>query len=282
MQKTTRYIKDSLDGLYPPEEIRALTRILWEEVCGFSPVEVILHKDKILDESSRKNIEVIVEKLRQHEPVQYILGHTRFGGLRFGVAPGVLIPRPETEELTALVVDENKEKRPSKIIDIGTGSGCIAITLAHHFPDCRVEGWDISADALRIAEKNNRDLGTRVTFLQRDILHYTPPVEEHDSCDLIVSNPPYIVPSEMAGMEPQVLDHEPHTALFVPENDPLLFYRAIAITARQLLHPGGKLYLEINPLFASATAGRLRAEGFGHVTIIRDLSNRERFVTATR
>ena len=135
---------------------------------------------------------------------------------------------------------------------------------------------------MRIAEKNNRDLGTRVTFLQRDILHYTPPTEEHGSCDLIVSNPPYIVPSEMADMEPQVLDHEPHTALFVPENDPLLFYRAIAITARQLLHPGGKLYLEINPLFATATADRLRAEGFGHVTIIRDLSNRERFVTATR
>ena len=221
-------------------------------------------------------------RLKCGEPLQYVLGKWDFYESEFYVGKGVLIPRPETEELTALVVDENKEKRPSKIIDIGTGSGCIAITLAHHFPDCRVEGWDISADALRIAEKNNRDLGTRVTFLQRDILHYTPPTEEHGSCDLIVSNPPYIVPSEMADMEPQVLDHEPHTALFVPENDPLLFYRAIAITARQLLHPGGKLYLEINPLFATATADRLRAEGFGHVTIIRDLSNRERFVTATR
>ena len=159
MQKTTRYIKDSLDGLYPPEEIRALTRILWEEVCGFSPVEVILHKDKILDESSRKKIEVIVEKLRQHEPIQYILGHTRFGGLRFGVAPGVLIPRPETEELTALVVDENKEKRPSKIIDIGTGPGFPGMPLKLYDPSLDITFVDSTQKRIDFIIKSAETLG---------------------------------------------------------------------------------------------------------------------------
>ena len=138
MQKTTRYIQKSLEGIYPPEEIRAMTRLIWEDACGFSPVDVILRKDTVLDESLRKKIEVIVEKLLQQEPIQYILGHAYFAGERFKVGPGVLIPRPETEELTLLIMRENKNRQLRKIADIGTGSGCIAITLSRHFHDCRI------------------------------------------------------------------------------------------------------------------------------------------------
>ena len=282
MQKTIRHIQEALDGLYPPEEIRALTRLLQEEVCGLSPVEAFLHKDRILDEPIRKKIEVIVERLKKNEPVQYVLGHTHFDGLRIGVAPGVLIPRPETEELTLLIADENRECPPSSIVDIGTGSGCIAIALSHRFPECRVEGWDISPDALRIAEANNRSLGTRVQFRQLDILHFTPEADAYGHYDMIVSNPPYIVPSEADAMEPNVLDHEPHSALFVPEEEPLLFYRAIAVAARHLLHDGGRLYFEINPLFARETEQMLHDEGFRHIQVRRDLSGRERFASATR
>ncbi|CDA21503.1 MAG TPA: peptide chain release factor N(5)-glutamine methyltransferase [Candidatus Caccoplasma intestinavium] len=282
MQKTTRYIQKSLEGIYPPEEIRAMTRLIWEDACGFSPVDVILRKDTVLDESLRKKIEVIVEKLLQQEPIQYILGHAYFAGERFKVGPGVLIPRPETEELTLLIMRENKNRQLRKIADIGTGSGCIAITLSRHFHDCRIEGWDISPEALCIATENNQNLGASVSFLQRDILQYTPHAEELYTYDLIVSNPPYIVPSEMAGMEPHVLDYEPHTALFVPENDPLLFYRAIARVGKKLLCKGGKLYFEINPIFARDMSEMLFSEGYCDVRTDNDLFGRQRFASATR
>lgn len=156
MQKTTRYIQKSLEGIYPPEEIRAMTRLIWEDACGFSPVDVILRKDTVLDESLRKKIEVIVEKLLQQEPIQYILGHAYFAGERFKVGPGVLIPRPETEELTLLIMRENKNRQLRKIADIGTGSGCIAITLSRHFHDCRIEGWIFPPKPCALRPKTTR------------------------------------------------------------------------------------------------------------------------------
>ncbi len=282
MQRTTRYIQKSLEGIYPPEEIRAIMRLIWEDVCGFSPVDVILRKDTVLDESLRKKIEVIVEKLLRQEPIQYILGHTYFAGKRFKVGSGVLIPRPETEELTHLIIRENKNLQLRKIADIGTGSGCIAIALSQHFHDCRIEGWDISPEALRIATENNRNLGATVSFLQRDILQYIPAAEALCTYDLIVSNPPYIVPSEITGMEPHVLDYEPHTALFVPEDDPLLFYRAIARVGKGLLRKGGKLYFEINPIFARDMSEMLSSEGYDNIRTDNDLFGRQRFTSATR
>ncbi len=282
MQRTTRYIQKSLEGIYPPEEIRAIMRLIWEDVCEFSPVDVILRKDTVLDESLRKKIEVIVEKLLRQEPIQYILGHTYFDGERFKVGSGVLIPRPETEELTHLIIRENKNRQLRKIADIGTGSGCIAIALSRHFHDCCIEGWDISPEALRIATENNRNLGATVSFFQRDILQYIPAAEALCTYDLIVSNPPYIVPSEMAGMEPHVLDYEPHTALFVPEDDPLLFYRAIARVGKGLLRKGGKLYFEINPIFARDMSEMLSSEGYDNIRTDNDLFGRQRFTSATR
>ena len=282
MQAATRYIHDALHEIYPEGELRALSRLIWEEVCGYSPVEVFLHKDTVLDESRRKKIEFIVEKLRRNEPIQYILGYTCFDGLRFAVTPDTLIPRPETAELVALVAQAFGERPLRRFADIGTGSGCIAIALSHRFTECRAEGWDISPEALRVAGQNNRALGTDVTFCRRDILAYRPQAGDIGQYDLIVSNPPYIVPSEKKAMESRVLDYEPHLALFVPEDDPLLFYRAIATTALTLLIPGGKLFFEINPLFARECAEMLAGAGYADIAVHLDLSGRNRFLSATR
>ncbi|MCD7710772.1 MAG: peptide chain release factor N(5)-glutamine methyltransferase [Porphyromonadaceae bacterium] len=282
MQTTLRYLQQALEGIYPPGEIRALTRLIAEEVCSFSTVEAILHKDTVLDEIHRKKIFLIAERLQRHEPIQYILGFAEFGGMRFQVSPGVLIPRPETEELTDLIVEENRSCPPTRAIDIGTGSGCIAITLARQFPDCRIEGWDISPEALEIAEANNRTAGTTIRFHRRDILQPDFTEEEEGRFDLIVSNPPYIVPSEKADIAPNVLEYEPAVALFVPEENPLLFYRAIAKAGNHLLRPEGRLYLEINPLFASALEALLHEENYRDISLRNDLSGKKRFATATR
>ena len=177
---------------------------------------------------------------------------------------------------------ENKNRQLRKIADIGTGSGCIAITLSRHFHDCRIEGWDISPEALCIATENNQNLGASVSFLQRDILQYTPHAEELYTYDLIVSNPPYIVPSEMAGMEPHVLDYEPHTALFVPENDPLLFYRAIARVGKKLLCKGGKLYFEINQAYGQDMIRMIEMNQYRDVRVIKDIFGKDRILTANR
>ena len=275
---TIASIRSRLAACYEAGEAAALSRIVCCDLLGQSSADYYLGKDIALSSKNEQELDDILTRLCNFEPLQYIEGRARFLGRDFCVTPAVLIPRPETEELVERMLRE--VPAGARVLDVGTGSGCIAVTLAKDLPRAQVTAWDVSAPALEVARSNARRLEADVRFEQRDVLTCEP--DGADRYDVIVSNPPYIVPSEMADMEPQVLDHEPHTALFVPENDPLLFYRAIAITARQLLHPGGKLYLEINPLFATATADRLRAEGFGHVTIIRDLSNRERFVTATR
>lgn len=282
MQAATEHIRNALRGRYTAGEISALSRLIWEVVCGYSPVDAILHKDTVLDADRRKKIDFIVERLLQNEPIQYILGYADFDGLRFAVTPAVLIPRPETAELVALVGKDFAACPPHRLADVGTGSGCIAVSLAHRFPACEVEGWDISPEALRVAEANNRRIGTKVSFVQRDILAYRPQPDEARQYDLMVSNPPYIVPSEKRTMESRVLDYEPHLALFVPEDDPLRFYRAIAHTALTLLAPRAKLYFEINPLFARECVDMLAQAGYSDVALHTDLSGRNRFISAVR
>ena len=282
MQAATEHIRNALRGRYTAGEISALSRLIWEVVCGYSPVDAILHKDTVLDADRRKKIDFIVERLLQNEPIQYILGYADFDGLRFAVTPAVLIPRPETAELVALVGKDFAACPPHRLADVGTGSGCIAVSLAHRFPACEVEGWDISPEALRVAEANNRRIGTKVSFVQRDILAYRPQPDEARQYDLMVSNPPYIVPSEKRTMESRVLDYEPHLALFVPEDDPLRFYRAVAHTALTLLAPRAKLYFEINPLFARECVDMLAQAGYSDVALHTDLSGRNRFISAVR
>lgn len=206
------------------------------------PHRYLLHKDTILSEDIHRKIERITDRLSQQEPIQYILGYTDFCGRRFDIAPGALIPRPETEELTRLVITENSGQ-PSRIADLGTGSGCIAVTLALSLSDSKVEAWDISTEALEIAQRNARKHNAHVNFFQRDILRYDVSELPEESLDIIVSNPPYIRRCESRSMSANVLEYEPHIALFVPNESPLLFYEKIAMDSVRLLSPGRQALL---------------------------------------
>ena len=223
-------------------------------------------------------------RLEKGEPVQYIIGVADFYGRQFQVAPGVLIPRPETSELCRWIISCRQEAG-GRILDIGTGSGCIAITLALDIPDAIVTAWDISDDALRIASENARRLGASVTFehcnaLNISLTSHLSPLTSH--YDLIVSNPPYICEKEKSAMECNVLDHEPHLALFVPDDDPLLFYRTIAQYAAEALTAQGSLFFEINPLYADDLAQMLRMMSYHGILIHQDQFGKPRFLKATK
>lgn len=277
MQKSTEYIQNALDGLYSTLEIKSLTRLIFESVCQYSTVDLILHKNNILSATEYKKIESIVKRLQNFEPIQYILGKTEFYGLSFLTAPGALIPRPETEELVELVIRENPGV--ARILDIGTGSGCIAIVLSQQLPATTVEAWDISPQALLIARKNNETLHSSVYFKEVDILKSDLQLEA-SSFDVVVSNPPYVCDSEGEEMCAHVLQYEPHLALFVPDNDPLLFYREIGKAALSLLSPTGKLYFEINARFGKETRELLLSQGYRQVVVIKDISGKERIISA--
>ena len=218
-----------------------------------------------------EKVEKAVVRLLNGEPIQYVVGRTLFCGLTIGVRPGVLIPRPETEELVEAV---SKGRRTS-ILDIGTGSGCIAFALKHRFPQADVTAMDISEDALRIAQENAQRLELDIHFIQQDILHATPEVMKYD---LIVSNPPYVCESERAQMERHVLDYEPGLALFVPDDDPLLFYRAIINYASTALMDGGMLAFETNREYATEVGMLMKEGGWSNVEVKRDMFNNERIV----
>ena len=264
---------------YGAKEASWMVRIIFEDVKGYSQVDMALHGDRPLGEATQARINDIVARLLRNEPLQYILGHTRFYGMDFKVSPAVLIPRPETEELIDMIVKENSRSSDLRILDLGTGSGCIAIALARNLPFSRVSAIDISADALKIAQSNARSLKVAVDFNKGDILTMQLP---DNSLDIIVSNPPYVTESERASMSPNVLDYEPMTALFVPDNDPLRFYNAIIATAINALMPGGRLYFELNPLHAATLARRMTSAGWDNVNIVADSRRLQRFITATR
>ncbi|WP_455077121.1 peptide chain release factor N(5)-glutamine methyltransferase [Prevotella koreensis] len=282
---------------YEDGEARAVARYLLEVGYGLQMTDIICGATERLpaDELQRKT-----NRLLAGEPVQYVVGTAEFCARRFHVAPGVLIPRPETEELCRLVEEDRAEGEGIRhILDIGTGSGCIAITLALNIPGARVEAWDISNEALAIAQENAKRHNADIVFRNVDILSEQPFLQqetgngahcdEHFSnnditkgWDIIVSNPPYIVPSESKEMAEHVLEHEPGIALFVPQDNPLLFYNAIAIYAKQTLNPHGKLFFEINPLFCDQLETLLTGLGFADVTFCYDRFGRKRFATATK
>ena len=237
-----------------------------------------------LSANEKEELEKMMCRLEQGCPVQYVLGETSFFGHSFHVEPGVLIPRPETEELVGWVAssEELGATNGISILDIGTGSGCIAITLALDIPNAEVEAWDISLEALTIAHKNANTLNANVTFKEKDIFKCSiAPVLAEQKVSVIVSNPPYIVPSESSAMSDSVLNHEPNIALFTPEDDPLKFYRAISNYAKTALLPQGKLYFEINPLFAQQLEALLKEQEFDNITFRNDQYGKQRFVRAT-
>lgn len=280
MTETIAYIKASLKDSYPPSEVSSIVRLIMERICHIPPYRFLSGDNIILPDSEKKQIREITERLRQMEPIQYILGIADFYSLAFEVNPAVLIPRPETEELVEHIIRDNDGKAIT-LLDIGTGSGCIAITLAKQLKQARVSAVDISAEALSVAHRNAVRNDADVAFIQTDIL--CPEQAEADIAghfDLIVSNPPYIIEEEKGAMERNVLDYEPHLALFVADHDPLLFYRAIARFGKKKLNGGGHLYFEINARYGAETAGMLCNEGYKNIELIKDLSDKDRIVKA--
>ena len=278
-----------LTPLYDIGEAKALIRWVLEVRFGLSMADILCGKVNELSADDQKELNTIIQRLEKGEPVQYIIGVADFCGRQFHVAPGVLIPRPETEELCQWIVQEtgvrSQESGDYHILDIGTGSGCIAITLAMEMPEAKVTAWDISDEALGIAQENAQVLGAKVRFERQDTLNIPPDscLLTPDSCyDLIVSNPPYIQPKERDGMAKNVLNYEPHQALFTPEGEPIIFYQRIADFAWQNLSPGGALYFELNPLTAHEVSDYLHQLGFSEIEIRQDQFGKQRFLKATK
>ena len=248
------------------------------DMLGVDALDIYMGKDIILSECKQRELENIIFRLQKNEPIQYIRGYAEFCGRNFRVAPGVLIPRPETAELVALIVKENPDAR--RLLDIGTGSGCIAISLDKNLPDAKVDAWDISEEALAIARKNNEELDAQVTFRRQDV--FSADGMQGTSYDIIVSNPPYVTETEKTEMEANVLDWEPGLALFVPDEDPLRFYRQIAELGRKLLRPGGKLYFEINQAYGQDMIRMIEMNQYRDVRVIKDIFGKDRIVTSNR
>ena len=277
MKRIITRINKDLATAYTDGEIKALTRIIATELLGVSQMAYFLKDDVALTAEQEALIDNAIERLKKHEPIQYILGYCDFCGLRFKVTPATLIPRPETSELVEWIASEATGKE--SILDIGTGSGCIAISLAHKQPKSNVTAWDISNEALAVATENSKANGCAVEFEEIDILAYQPTGEQFD---IIVSNPPYIKENEKEAMHANVLDWEPHTALFVPDSDPLLFYRIIAQKGLTVLKPGGRLYFEINRSHGKETMEMLAALGYTGIELRKDFAENDRMIRAVK
>lgn len=265
-----------MSSIYPEAEVQNLLRIIVEHVTGQSLLVLLSDKNKKITAAQLQKAEEIIRRLTCHEPIQYITGEAEFYGLPFVVDTNVLIPRPETEELVELILNENTMKKP-RILDIGTGSGAIAISLKKHLPESIVEAWDFSEQALDIARLNAEKNKTGVVFRKVNVLENFP---TDNRFDIIASNPPYVLESEKAAMSAHVLDYEPHTALFVADNNPLLFYERIAGIAKSILNRGGLLYFEINQKMGNETVSLLQEKGFADVGLTKDISGNDRIVSA--
>lgn len=275
---TYRELWRTLEPLYGNGEARAVTDYVLDVCFGLSKADILCGAVEEMTAEKTAELNKIFGRLMEGEPVQYVLGRAEFSGRWFNVRPGVLIPRPETEELCAWITADSKAADCPKVLDIGTGSGCIAITLQLDMPESSVTAWDISAGALDVARENAQRLGANVSFVRQDALNAKPEGE----WDVIVSNPPYICEKEKKDMAVNVLEHEPHTALFVPDADPLLFYRAITRLAVQTLSKGGRLYFEINPIYADDTCRMMRAEGMTAVELHSDMYGKQRMAKGVK
>ena len=270
--------KSKLTPIVGVREAYWMVRDIVEDVLGYGEVDILLKGDEELSDFIIGKIEKIESRLYNGEPLQHVLGWARFAGNRFKVTQHTLIPRPETQELVDMIIAHHGEAKDLRVIDVGTGSGCIAISLARGLKFAQVRAVDISPQALEVAEENARMHKVKVSFDCRDVLSLK--ANKGECYDVIVSNPPYIVESERATMEKVVLDYEPSTALFVPDNDALRFYRAIAHWGKDVLVSGGSIYFEINPLFASEMVLMMQKEGYEEVVVIKDMQGRDRMLSA--
>lgn len=290
LQEIRQHLQQELQKIYPAGETHALIRLIMEH-CGYPSPQSLLNPGQKPGASTIAQINEIVRDIHTHRPIQYILGHTRFYELNILLDEHALIPRPETEEMIHKIISSTG-KKPTRIIDLGCGSGCIALALKKHYPLARVTGLDLSTGALDLARRNGKQNQLEVEWVRGDILGDIPgdvrgdvPGGGPDSgpggkFDLIVSNPPYVLNREKSQMERNVLDFEPHEALFVEDSDPLIFYRALASISKILLSPGGAVWLEINEKFGSEVAGLMSGSGFTQTLIHKDIHEKERFVQA--
>lgn len=267
-----------LAGRYGDREAMWIMRAIFEDVMGWTSTDLVMKSDYELNDYTARKIDDIVSRVAAGEPVQYVTGKAPFYGLTFNVTPDVLIPRPETAQLVDMIVNEMGARRDLAVLDCGTGSGCIAIALARNLPFASVTAIDKSPAAIEVAAKNAAELKVNVNFELADMMSM--PASDTDVYDIIVSNPPYIAEYEKAAMDDNVLLHEPAMALFVPDDDPLRFYRAVAGYASHALKPGGRLYFEINPLYVDDMHRLLSS--FDNVSITRDAQGNMRFASATK
>lgn len=275
MQNAIHYINSELKDLYPATEIKSFTFLILEKLTGLSRTQIIVNKNTVFSLEQHHEIESFIDKLKRFVPIQYILGETEFYGLNFSVNESVLIPRPETEELVDWIQKENDNSANLNILDIGTGSGCIAISLKYEFRNASVDAFDISKNALETAKLNAKQNNLEVNFSNVDIFNAP---EFSKKWDVIVSNPPYIPQAEKTEIHANVLDYEPHLALFVPNDDPLLFYRQIGMFAQKHLNCNGKLYFEIHRDAGQKGIELLNNLGFKSVELRKDISGNDRML----
>lgn len=278
MQNPKKYIRNELENLYSEGEINSLTRLILEKGVGIPFADILACKFNNLSDAQVLRIVEFVGKLKNFTPIQYILGETEFFGLPFHVSDSVLIPRPETEELVQWILGTIRDEKV-KILDIGTGSGCIAISLAKNLSFAEVHAWDISEEALEIARKNSELNGVTVSFSQKDILQLQ---NVDEVFDVIVSNPPYVTESEKSELDENVLNFEPHVALFVPDDNSLLFYHKISDFALKSLNDKGKLFFEINREKGDGIELLLQEKGFTTIERKKDISGNERMIKAEK
>ncbi len=280
LKAVIKFAKSELMLLYEENEIQSFFYLLCEHYLKMDRTSIILNPEYALSESELLKFNFAIKDLKKEKPIQYILGKTDFCGFSFQVNEHTLIPRPETEELVHWIYDEQKTEKSLQILDIGTGSGCIAISLAKLLPNANISAIDISSEALKIAKANNIQLDASVSFELMDILN--PSRNLKSKFDLIVSNPPYVLESEKELMKTNVLDNEPAQALFVRDNDSLLFYRRILDFAQDNLLPKGKIYFEINEKKAKETVVLLEEYNYSNIDVRKDIFERQRMIRAIK
>ncbi|MDE6017873.1 MAG: peptide chain release factor N(5)-glutamine methyltransferase [Muribaculaceae bacterium] len=267
-----------LSGIYDHREREAVILLIFSHVKGWSRVDLIINEGKELSDFTKNELDGIVDRLLLGEPIQYITGNARFHGMDLKVGPGVLIPRPETEELIDWIIDDAGSKEDLEVLDIGTGSGCIAIALARNLPFSNVTAIDFSESAIEQAKENATSLRAKVSFIKTDMYVWCPAPQ---TLDIIVSNPPYIAPDEKVDMEVRVKDFEPAEALFVEADDPIKPYKRIEAIAARGLKPGGHLYLELNPRYAEDVSSLFKSNVWQDVDLRLDSYGKKRMLRAT-
>jgi release factor glutamine methyltransferase len=278
LKSLQNFFQNGLIGYYPKEEINAFFYRICEQHLNYKRIDVSLKSETLITPETFEYFESLISRLLTYEPIQYILGTTSFFGLEFKVDTNVLIPRPETEELVAWILKQADSSQPLKILDIGTGSGCIAVSLAKHFPNADVYALDVSPAALEMAQYNAQQNGVQLNGIQANVLEWE---NTELQFDIIVSNPPYVRESEKERMAPNVLEHEPHLALFVENNNPLVFYQAIVALSKQALKKQGLLYFEINEYLGQETKALFSSDDFENVQLKTDIFGKNRMMRAS-